>query len=91
MNTLKHRSIIAALILVAAANRSMWAAEANAGDSAASSSKVPPAKDAIVLFDGSSLDAWLSQTDRQWEKSDGAADWKITPEGWLEVVPGAGR
>lgn len=28
--------------------------------------------------------------DRQWEQADGPADWQITPEGWLEAVPGAG-
>ena len=42
------------------------------------------------MFDGSNQDAWLSQMDRRWEDSDGPADWKITSEGWLEVVPGAG-
>lgn len=49
----------------------------------------PPSR-AVVLFDGTNQDAWLSQMDRHWEDSDGPADWKITPEGWLEVVPGAG-
>jgi hypothetical protein len=49
----------------------------------------PPAG-AIVLFDGKNLDAWASQKDRQWETSDGPADWKILRDGSLEVVPGSG-
>ena len=49
-----------------------------------------PPPGAVVLFDGSGLGAWLSQKDRQWETSDGPADWKLTEEGALEVVPGAG-
>src|SRR5215212_400447 len=49
-----------------------------------------PPRGAIVLFDGRNLDAWASQKDRQWEDSDGPADWKILKDGTLEVVPGAG-
>ena len=43
-----------------------------------------------MLFDGGNLDAWVSQKDRQWEDSDGPADWKILKGGTLEVVPGTG-
>ena len=43
-----------------------------------------------MLFDGRNLDSWLSQKDRQWEESDGPADWKILKDGSLEVVPGTG-
>jgi hypothetical protein len=53
-------------------------------------SKVTPPRGAIVLFDGGNLDAWVSQKDRQWEDSDGPADWKILKGGTLEVVPGTG-
>jgi hypothetical protein len=49
----------------------------------------PPPKDAIVLFDGTNLDAWAKQKTKDWETSDGAAAWKILPEDILEVVPGA--
>jgi hypothetical protein len=49
----------------------------------------PPA-DAIALFDGHNLDAWLSQKERQWESGDGPADWTIEPDGALQVVTGAG-
>jgi hypothetical protein len=53
------------------------------------SSSAPP-QDAIILFDGSNQDAWLGQTYKKWEESDGPADWKIVDGGVLEVVPNAG-
>ena len=43
-----------------------------------------PPSDAIVLFDGTDLDAWKSR----WKK-DGAAEWKIA-NGYMEVVKGKG-
>jgi hypothetical protein len=49
-----------------------------------------PPKGAIILFDGTNQDAWLSQANKKWEESDGPADWKITEDGALEVVPNAG-
>ena len=61
---------------------------ATEGVASANSNGLP--RGAIVLFDGRNLDAWLSQKDRQWEESDGPADWKILKDGSLEVVPGAG-
>jgi 3-keto-disaccharide hydrolase len=45
---------------------------------------------AIVLFDGSNLDAFFSQKTKSWEESDGPADWKILDGGILEVVPDSG-
>lgn len=39
--------------------------------------------DAIVLFDGTSLDGWLSK------KTGGPAEWKLE-NGYMEVVPGTG-
>ena len=48
-----------------------------------------PPKDAVVLFDGSNLDAWSKQKTKEWETADGPAAWKIVPEKVLEVVPGA--
>jgi 2-keto-4-pentenoate hydratase/2-oxohepta-3-ene-1,7-dioic acid hydratase in catechol pathway len=45
---------------------------------------VPPPSDAIVLFDGKSLDQWRSS-----EASKSAAKWKVE-NGYMEVVRGAG-
>jgi hypothetical protein len=42
-----------------------------------------PPKDAVVLFDGTNLDAWRSS------KGGGPARWKVT-DGCLETAPGAG-
>src|SRR3954454_10439296 len=58
------------------------------GSTPAPANAAPP--EAVVLFDGRSLDAWVSQKARQWENSDGPADWKILKDGSLEVVPGTG-
>lgn len=49
-----------------------------------------PPPNAIVLLDGTNLDAWASQKNREWEQIDGPADWKTAEGGTLEVVPGAG-
>ena len=43
-----------------------------------------PPSDAIVLFDGTSLDGWVSK------KTGGACEWKLG-NGYMEVVPGTGQ
>src|SRR5689334_21665506 len=67
-----------------------FALRAQAEASELASAKTSPPASAIVLFDGRNQDAWLSQKPRQWEESDGPADWKILKDGSLEVVPGTG-
>src|SRR5215208_7983824 len=61
----------------------------NARPSSTSASPERP-KNAIILFDDSNLDAWVSQKTKRWEESDGPADWKIVDGNVLEVVPGRG-
>ena len=78
--------LVGLAVASAVVNRGATAASARLSSTMNAS---PPAG-AIVLFDGSDLDAWVSQKDRHWEQSDGPADWKILPDGSLEAVPGAG-
>ena len=42
-----------------------------------------------MLFDGHDLDAWAKKNGKQWLTEDGPAQWKILPDGALEVVPGS--
>ncbi len=44
-----------------------------------------PPSDAIILFDGKNLDAWISQKD-----STKLVPWKIVNNAYFEVVPGSG-
>ena len=67
---------------------SLWAAISENSSIATAPADRPA--DAIVLFDGSNLDAFVSQKNKSWEESDGPADWKILDGALLEVVPGSG-
>jgi hypothetical protein len=44
---------------------------------------VPPPGDAVILFDGTDLSAWVSA------KTGGPAEWKVG-DGWFEVAPKSG-
>jgi hypothetical protein len=48
----------------------------------ASSARAPAPKDAVILFDGTNLDAWRTP-------EGGPAPWKVT-DGFMEVAPGTG-
>lgn len=43
---------------------------------------------AIVLFDGTTMDAWSKKQAKDWLKEDGPSRWKLVDGGAMEVVPG---
>jgi hypothetical protein len=49
----------------------------------------PPAG-AIVLFDGTNMDAWAKMREKDWLTEDGPSPWHLIPGGAMEVVPRAG-
>jgi hypothetical protein len=49
----------------------------------------PPAG-AIVLFDGTNMDAWAKMKEKEWLTEDGSSQWHLIPGGAMEVVPRSG-
>jgi hypothetical protein len=50
-----------------------------------------PPKGAIVLFDGTNMDAWARMKEKDWLTEDGPAQWHLIGGGAMEVVPRAGN
>jgi hypothetical protein len=49
----------------------------------------PPAG-AVVLFDGTNMDAWAKMKEKDWLTEDGPSQWHLVPGGAMEVVPRSG-
>ena len=50
----------------------------------------PPAG-SVVLFDGTSMDAWAKMMEKSWLKEDGPSRWNLISGGFMEVVPRSGN
>lgn len=50
----------------------------------------PPAG-AIVLFDGTNMDAWAKKKDKNWLQEDGPSPWHLVPGNAMESVPRMGN
>lgn len=49
----------------------------------------PPAG-AVLLFDGSDMNAWSKMKEKEWLTEDGPSQWHLVPGGAMEVVPRSG-
>jgi hypothetical protein len=50
-----------------------------------------PPKGAIVLFDGTNMDAWAKKMEKDWLKEDGPSPWHLVPGNAMESVPRMGN
>jgi len=49
-----------------------------------------PPKGALVLFDGSNMNAWAKMKEKDWLTEDGPSRWNLISGGVMEVVPHSG-